>query len=135
MRFRLRTVFVIVVCVAIGCALLFTTPSYITVPSLIFLTVAIPAGLTAGTIYTRGFLRAFCIGGLFPSILMLYMMGWMFAYKQSDETDRFTSIASWTELCEDIDLTFRVYGAATWAMIVVVGIVVVAVRYFAHEGE
>jgi hypothetical protein len=77
MRFSLRAILVVFVCLAVGFTLLFSTTNYIALPLLILLAVALPATLAAGTVYTRGTWQAFCIGGLFPSGLMLYITGWM----------------------------------------------------------
>ena len=63
------------------------------------------------------------------------MTGWMFAHKLSDERQYFTSISNWMVFSEDFDVAFRNNAVATWAIIVVVGIVIVAVRHLAHKGE
>ena len=131
MRFSLRTLLIALTCCAVGCALLFAAPSYVAVPALIFLNVAVPAVLTAGVVYGCGTWRAFCIGGLFPSSLTLYTIGWMLGLSFFEGPGDVYSPDSWRDFAEDISATCRIYAGVSWAMTIVVGLIVVLVRKMA----
>ena len=133
MRFSLRTILISLLVFAIGCALLFSTPSYIAVPALIFLSVALPAGLAAGVVYTRDAWRAFCIGGLFPSGLLLYSTGWLLGLSVLEAPGSIRNISDWTKFSDQIGQLYRFYSGSIWVMIVLIGAMVVLVRYFAHK--
>ena len=133
MRFSLRAILVVFVCLAVGFALLFSTPNFIALPLLILVAVALPATLAAGTVYMRGTWRAFCIGGLFPSGLMLYITGWMLSLSIFEGPGRIRSVPAWVEYCDEVTLQYRVYAGSSWAMIVLIGSVVILVRHFAHR--
>jgi len=134
MRFSLRSVFAVSVLLAFVCTLLFSTPSAFTVSLILFLSIAVPAALSAGTIYTRGYSRAFCIGGLFPSGILFFTTGQLFINWFARGKGFYLSVPGWLHFCETIETSYRVYAAVSWAMIPIVGIVVIAVRYFALKG-
>ena len=132
-RFSLRALLVIFLCLAVGCALLFSTPNYIAVAALIFLNVALPAGLTMGAIYTRNTWRAFCIGGLFPSGLMLYTTGWVLGLSLFEGPGRIRSIPEWAQFSDAIAVQYRIYVACSWVMTVLIGTMAVLIRYYARK--
>jgi hypothetical protein len=134
LRFSLRTLLVLFLGLSIGCALLFPTPVPIAIPLLVLLTVTLPAVLTAGTIYTRGNLRAFCVGGLFPSGLALYTTGWLFGLSLLEGPGRVNDPSEWISFFDDVGPQYRVYSACSWVMIALVGAIVVFVRYLALKG-
>jgi hypothetical protein len=130
-RFGVRAVLIVVLCLAGGCALLFSTPAPVAVPLLVLSSVALPALLAAGTIYTRGNSRAFCIGGLFPSGLLLYITGWVFGlFVLYDEPGELRNLSEWAEFFETIGTQYRTYAASTWVMTLLIGTIVVLVRVF-----
>ena len=131
MQFGLKTTFAILIGFSVCCALLFAVPSYVAVSAIIFLAIVLPAGLTAGVIYTQRDLRAFCIGGLFPAVFMLYLTGWLLA-SESGVRWHVRSVLGWVEFCDVMGVTFRVFGAVTWTLVVIVGTVVVTIRRLAQ---
>ncbi|MFP6677100.1 MAG: hypothetical protein VB878_18595 [Pirellulaceae bacterium] len=131
MRFSLRGLLIVLTGVSVCSALLFSVPDSIGLLLLVFLAVAVPAALTAGAVYRRGAWRAFCIGGLFPSGLLLYVTGWMFGLSIIETPGLIRSVSEWREFSDVVGVQFRVYSASAWLMIALLGTLVVIVRRIA----
>lgn len=129
-RFSLRMVFLAVVAVAVGCALLFSTPNYIAVPALFFVVVALPAVLTAGVIFGRRGTRAFCIGALFPTGLVLYATGWLLGLSLIESPIQLEDASAWMEFVEEVDFSLRLYAAGSWCMALLIGALVAFIGYW-----
>jgi hypothetical protein len=131
MRFSLRGLLIVLTGVSVCSALLFSVPDSIGLLLLVFLAVAVPAALTAGAVYRRAAWRAFCIGGLFPSGLLLYVTGWMFGLSIIETPGLIRSVSEWREFSDVVGVQFRVYSASAGLMIALLGTLVVIVRRIA----
>jgi hypothetical protein len=134
-RFSLRIVFLGVVAAAVGCALLFSTPNYIAVPALLFVVVVLPALLTAGVIFGGRGLRAFCIGALFPTGLMLYATGWLLGLSLIEGPTRLDDPSDWMDFVERVDFPLRLYAAGSWVMALLIGALVAFIGYWATSSD
>ena len=120
-QFGLSTMFWVTTATAIACALLFPMPSWIAIPLMLFISVAVlPATWTTVIIYGRGYRRTFGIGAMFPAgILMLFAL---FAFLEHG-----ISVYRWGSPSED-DFWFRLIMFGIWVSSLVVGLVCMGVR-------
>lgn len=127
-QFRFRTLLVLITLAAALCALLFAAPAFIAIPLLFVLTIAFPALLTVAIIYSRGALRAFCIGALFPVAVNLYGFSQFYLYYFVSFVE---PSSSWWEVFADFDEThYGIPYAITWAISLILGLVSVALRHW-----
>jgi hypothetical protein len=133
LQFSIRTLLIISFCLAISFALLFSIPNYIAVAAIITLNIALPASLTTGAVYTRNTWRAFCIGGLFPSGLVLYVTGWMLSLSLFDGPGTIRNLANWVEFSDAIAGQYKVYSGCSWVMTVLIGSTAVLIRYIVQK--
>jgi hypothetical protein len=70
LQFGLGTLFWITTATAVVCAVVFRMPIEFAIPLIVFISVALPAVLTTVIIYGRSYQRTFCIGAMFPSVLL-----------------------------------------------------------------
>ena len=105
-------------------------PHYVAVPVTIALSVGFPAVLTISAMYGDRVVRAFCIGALFPTGLLLYVTGWLFglALIEGPIAGELDDILQWLEFFESLDVTYRVYAGSTWILSFVVGVACVLTR-------
>jgi hypothetical protein len=69
MRFSLRSLLVVTAAIAVYCAVFFALPAGLSVITLWVATgFVMPTGLISGIVYGKGYLRAFCIGGIGSSL-------------------------------------------------------------------
>jgi hypothetical protein len=73
MQFSLGTLLVLPVVVGCALAVLFTKPSDVAGVELLAIGLLLPAGLSGGIVYGKGYTRAFCIGALFPAGAIFYL--------------------------------------------------------------
>jgi len=131
-QFTLAALMLLTLVVAVALALLVGVPSVVAVPIMLFLAAAVPAVLTAGVVYGRGYLRAFCIGALFPTGLLLYTTGWLFGLVLVQggppRLNELETLAQWVEFFEEIGPSYRAYAAAAWASSLLAGSLCVLAR-------
>jgi hypothetical protein len=70
-QYSLRTMFIVVTAVAVVLSGVFSGPGWLSVVTGVVVAVLAPMVLTIAVIYGRGYLRTFCIGGLFPAGVVL----------------------------------------------------------------
>jgi hypothetical protein len=133
-RYSLGTFFGVILMVGAGCALLFAIPIPVRVPLIASAVILLPAALTAGTVYSRGECRAFCIGALIPMGLQLYTVGWVIIFVFIDGPSPFSS-TNWSRLCEGVDTKLRIYTATIWGLAVIAGSTVVVIRWWALKNR
>jgi hypothetical protein len=66
MQFSLGTLLLLPVVAGCALAVLFTKPPNVAAAELFVIAFLLPAALTGGIVYGKGYTRAFCIGALFP---------------------------------------------------------------------
>ena len=117
---------------AFACALsvLFVLPPYFAIPVIIALTVGFPAVLTVSAVYGDRVVRAFCIGALFPTGLLLYITGWTFglAFTEGPFLEELQTLPQWLEYLETMDSPYRVYAGSAWILSFLVGVSCVLTR-------
>ena len=77
-QFSLRTKFIGMTVLAIACLGLFAGPEWVTGVTLMLIGALVPMALTVAVVYGRGYLRTFCIGGLFsmcPVVPVCLLLG------------------------------------------------------------
>lgn len=118
---------------AFVCALsvLHIFPYYLAVPVIIALSVGFPAVLTVSAVYGDPVVRAFCIGALFPTGLLLFVTGWMFGFallQGQGPWGELDELPKWLEFFEGVDAAYRVYAGSAWILSFLVGVACVFTR-------
>ncbi len=118
LQFGLGRVFWITTATAVVCAVAFRMPVEFAIPAIVFICVAFPAVLTTVVIYGRSYQRTFCIGALFPSVLLPLII--VFGGLNSP-------LYRWNLNAAD-DLLVRMAAGAFWAWSLLVAGLCVGVR-------
>ena len=127
-QFSIKTLLVLTASVAFLSMTLFVVRDDIGGPLMILFTVLYPALLVIITIYGKTPLRAFSIGALFPSGLLLYVTGWHFAYLLIEHSQRRgRELLEYLHRAGYVD-TLRVYIAGAFVLSLVVGFACVGLR-------
>jgi hypothetical protein len=71
-QYSLRTMFILMTALAIVLSGIFAGPDWLSVMVGWLLGILAPMALTVGITYGRGYLRTFCIGGLFPAGVVFF---------------------------------------------------------------
>ena len=79
-QYSLRSMFLLMTAAAIGLSLLITGPAWLSMLTVFILGMGIPMALTISLVYSRGPLRTFSIGALFPAGVMLMGVASEFSY-------------------------------------------------------
>lgn len=130
-QFSILTLLLFTFAFACAMAVLFVLPPYLAVPVIIALATGFPAVLTVSAVYGDGVVRAFCIGALFPTGLLLYATGWMFglALIGGPMAGELEDLAQWLQFFESMDPKYRVYAGSTWILSFLVGVACVLTRF------
>ncbi|MCH7727491.1 MAG: hypothetical protein IH991_13560 [Planctomycetes bacterium] len=127
-QFSIKMLLVLTTCVALLSAMLFVIRDDVAGPLMILFTVLYPALLVIITIYEKTPLRAFSIGALFPSGLLLYVTGWHFAYLLIEHSQRRSGeLLEYLHRAGYVD-SLRVYIAGAFVLSLVVGFACVGLR-------
>ena len=118
LQFGLGTMLWITTATAVVCTIMFRVPTQFAEPSMLFISVALPAVLTTVIIYGRSYQRTFCIGAMFPAVffLLFILSGGM------DRTQFGRGIPGFE------DFEHRIECFSFWASSVLIGGVCVGVR-------
>ncbi len=116
LQFGLSTMLWATLVTAIACAVLFPMPTVVAIPSIVLISVTLPAVLTTVIIYGYSYQRTFCIGAMFPSGVFLLMIpyGGMGLFRLGSNSPD--------------DYGFRVVVAGFWVSSVLIGAICVGVR-------
>jgi len=124
-QFGLSTLFWITTATAVVCALVFQMPSGISLPVMVFISVAVlPAMWTTIIVFGRGYQRAFGIGAIFPAMVLLF-----FGIVLIGEA-RILSFEGpgWGQANNDFS-TIRLVFLLCWTSDIAVGLVCMGVRW------
>lgn len=111
---------------ALACSVFFSMPAVAGLLLLWAFSMILPAVLTIIIVYGRGYLRAFCIGAMFPAVLPLFPVA-MLADRLFLEPNSINFYLP--RLTEDINwLWFRVYVGSFWILSVIIGLICVGAR-------
>ncbi len=128
MRFRLKTIFILTLAIAIACMVFFTLPGWLCLIVLASVAMVTPAALVAGIIYGRGARRALAIGCLVSGGWALWLTPILFF-----------SVVAGGSIDIDIDADepaiFKVAFVAYYGMLFVGGLVSVGVRRLCYQGR
>lgn len=135
-QFSLRTMFIVTTVVAVLCSGLFAAPGWARILTLLCWAIALPAVMTAITIYGRGYLRTFGIGGLLamgPLLFWNLIAGYYILAV-------FGSASDWSSLTDlDKDDEYRylpgIFVACYTALSILLGLVVVGVRWMIESSQ
>ncbi len=132
-QFGLRSVFALTAGVALLSSIFFALPQ--TPACLILLCLSFPqAPLLAVMIFCgKGYLRAFCIGAMFPAqVLFLFNTYMVSAVFWSGGWE---DLSVWVEMAEEGGEPYLIWVAATWGVSVVFGFLSVAVLWLMKPGS
>jgi len=125
MRFSLRSLFIVIACTSIYCAVVFAIPVVLSFLALTVMTLLFPPIAVGGIVYGRGAWRAFWIGcaasGFVPCFIAAYMGTTVSAMLLLGDYDS-----------EDVNRWYCAGLAFCHALVVVYGMIVVAMRWV-HE--
>ena len=135
-QFTLRTMFIVTTVVAVLCSGLFAAPGWARLLTVACWAIALPAVMATVTIYGRGYLRSFGIGGLFamgPLLFWDLIAGYYILVV-------FGSLSDWSSLTDlDKDDGFRyvpgIFVACYTAFSILLGLVVVGVRWMIESSQ
>jgi hypothetical protein len=128
MRFGLKTLLAVVTLSGVALYLLLAAPAILASPALIVVWVTLASLFTAGLIYGRGHVRAFCAGAMFPAGATTLALTWMLCMWLMTGP---YELKDWDKLLahfESLAFTMRVWSGAGWVMIGVVGLTSVVTR-------
>ncbi len=125
MTFRLRTLLAAVAAIGIAVYLLLAAPARVAAPGLILVAVASTIGFTAGIVYGRNKVRAFCIGALFPAGATIAALTWLLSAWLLAENRGLADLLNYFEKSAP---AFRLWSGACWALQVLGGLLTIAVR-------
>jgi hypothetical protein len=124
-QFSIATLLLITTATAVVCALVFQIPSNISLPAMVFLSVAVfPAMWTTMIVFGRGYQRAFGIGAMFPAIILVF-----FGVIMIGESNVLSSSGPRFDRSSDDYFILRLVLLLCWTSDVVVGLVCMAVRW------
>jgi hypothetical protein len=125
-RFRLKTIFIITLAVAIVCMVFFTLPDWLCLIVLAAAAMATPGAIVPGIIYGRGARRAFAIGSLVSGGWALWLTPILF----------FACVAGGSiDIDADSPTTLKVAFVAYYGMLFLGGLVSVGVRRLCYQGR
>jgi hypothetical protein len=128
-QYSLRTMFIVMTVVAVALSGILAGPRWLTVLTAVLLDVMTPMLLTIGLIYGRGYLRTFCIGGLFPTGAMVIALGLEFVSYRSINVWEITGPAG------EFGLSVGVFILAAYVVTIAFGLVAVGVRWMIEAGQ
>jgi len=119
----LLTVLLLTLAVAVACAVLFKFSDAWAGPSLALLLVAVPGVLSVAALQSRGGLRAFCVGALFPTVPVLLALGLWLMFVIGDPAPRpyGPSKPDWIELAEHMGQGLRPIAGGSWVASILSG--------------
>jgi hypothetical protein len=132
-QFSLRTMFIVTTVVAVLCSGLFAAPGWARILTLLCWASALPAVMAAITIYGRGYLRTFGIGGLFSTGPLLFLNLLVAYYIPAT----FISPSVWSSLTENDKTRYYagIFVACYTAFSILLGLVVVGVRWMIESSQ
>jgi hypothetical protein len=110
MQFSLGTLLLLPVVVGCALAVLFTKPPNVAAVELFVIGFLLPVVLTGGIVYGKGYMRAFCIGAVFPAGALFYV--WVV------EISTVLMTASWEFDSNSVFTLQRLFGSAFVAAVV-----------------
>ena len=117
----------VVLGLSVAFAVIIAIPDAVAVSIIALFSIALPVLLLSGIIYREGSWRAFCIGGLFPALLFLFMLSLWFVFFGSPGINRNApSYALFLSLAADI----RMCAGGCWILVLLMGALTVVVRSF-----
>jgi hypothetical protein len=121
-QFSLGTLLLLPVIAGCAMAVLFTKPFNVAAKELYIIAFLLPAILTGGIVYGKGYTRAFCIGALFPA-------GMLFLYS----TMQFTDVLFGQVQDYNTFFTLQCLFGGSWLAAVVSGCMCMGIRWLAQE--
>jgi hypothetical protein len=138
-QFGLRALLGMTIATAVALTILFSLPDEYAVPVLVFLVIAVPAMLTVTAVYGSGYQRAFCIGALFPTGVVLYGTAWMLIsflfLLRGPRGPGALDGEFWMEFVQYLATPYRAYVGAAWVLAVVLGSLAVMIRWRLEEAK
>jgi hypothetical protein len=125
MQFSLRHLLILMVVLSVAFAVLFAFPDWLASALLSLVSILLLVALTACVVYGRGHIRAFCIGAMFPAVLVAIVVACVFGVITFEVSGhRYDRIV---ELLDSIASGLRFASITGWLMAVAAGTISVLV--------